>query len=291
MNPQHPFGGRPRRDGGNAGPPPGFDFGERRHAPRPIRPAREPAENPAELVCGQHAVESLLATQANRIQRLLLERGAGDPRLYQLQKMAEEKGIPVQQLQARDLFAKADGRRHQGVVAVCNVREFVEWEELKEQLLSAIDVGKAPLVLMAAAIEDPRNLGAIARSCVGLGVSAMILPRKGGCGLTPIVEETSAGALAHLPVARPNDLEGVLTDLATCGFAIVGLDPTGEDIRSVPLTGPVVLVAGGEDRGIPPHLRRPCTHLLRLPMDSKLQSYNASVAAAMALYEITRNRT
>ena len=251
---------------------------------------REPAENPAELVCGQHAVESLLATQANRIQRLLLERGAGDPRLYQLQKMAEERGIPVQQLQARDLFAKADGRRHQGVVAVCNVREFIEWDELKEQLLSAIDLGKAPLVLMAAAIEDPRNLGAIARSCVGLGVSAMILPRKGGCGLTPIVEETSAGALAHLPVARPNDLESVLTDLAASGFAIVGLDPTGVDIRTVPLPGPVVLVAGGEDRGIPPHLRRPCKHLLRLPMDSKLQSYNASVAAAMALYEITRNR-
>jgi len=85
-------------------------------------------------------------------------------------------------------------------------------------------------------------------------------------------------------------LESVLEDLSTSGFDIVGLDPSGEDIRSVALPGPLVLVAGGEDRGIPPHLRRPCTHLLRLPMDSKLQSYNASVAAAMALYEITRNR-
>ena len=291
MNSPKPNGGRHGREGGDFDPPAGFAFGERRQAPRPFRQIREPAENPAELVCGQHAVESLLATQANRIQRLLLERGAGDPRLYQLQKMAEERGIPVQQLQSRDLFAKADGRRHQGVVAVCNVREFMEWPELKSRLHSEIAAGHTPLVLMAAAIEDPRNLGAIARSCVGLGVSAMILPRKGGCGLTPIVEETSAGALAHLPVARPGDLEGVLTDLASGGFAIVGLDPQGEDIRSVPLKGPVVLVAGGEDRGIPPHLRRPCAHLLRLPMDSKLQSYNASVAAAMALYEITRNRS
>lgn len=241
-------------------------------------------------MCGQHAVESLLATQANRVQRILFERGAGDPRLYELQKMAEAHGIPVQQLQSRELFVKADGRRHQGVVAVCNVRDFIEWEELRAQLLDEIQLGKAPLVVLAAAVEDPRNLGAIARSCVGLGASALLLPRKGGCGLTPIVEETSAGALVHLPVARPGDLESVLEDLSKGGFTVVGLDPQGEDIRTVSLPGPVVLVAGGEDRGIPPHLRRPCAKLLRLPMDSKLQSYNASVAAAMALYEIMRNR-
>lgn len=242
------------------------------------------------MVCGKHAVESLLATQANRIQRLLLERGAGDPRLYELQKMAESKGIPVQQIQARDLFSKTDGRRHQGVVAVCNAREFVEWEPLRDSLFDQADEGKAPIVLLAASIEDPRNLGAIARTCVGLGVAAMILPRKGGCGLTPVVEETSAGALAHLPVARPNDLESMLKEMSAHGFTVVGLEPEGEDIRSVALEGPLVLVAGGEDRGIPPHLRRPCSRLLRLPMDSKLQSYNASVAAAMALYEIGRIR-
>lgn len=267
-----------------------FPFADRRAAPRPFRPERAPAENPAELVCGHHAVESLIATQANRIQRLLLERGVSDPRLHQLQKLAESKGIPIQQLQSRDLQSKAMGRRHQGVVAVCNAREFVEWTQLRADLLREVAQGGSPTVLLAAAIEDPRNLGAIARTCVGLGVSAMIVPRKGGCGLTPVAEETSAGALAHLPVARPGDLESVLKEFAQEGFAIVGLDPAGEDIRSVALKGPIVLVAGGEDRGIPPHLRRPCSRLLRLPMDSRLQSYNASVAAAMALYEIARNR-
>ena len=283
--------GRPDRPNPFAQRPTGpSEFVERRGAPRPFRPQREPAENPAELVCGHHAVESLLATQANRVQRLLLERGAGDPRLYELQKMAESKGIPVQQLQPRDLFSRAQGRKHQGVVAVCNAREFVEWTQLRSDLLAALDREESPIVLLGAAIEDPRNLGAIARTCVGLGVSAMILPRKGGCGLTPVADEASAGALAHLPVARPADLESVLRDLKDAGFEIVGLDARGEDIRTVELKGPLVLVAGGEDRGIPPHLRRPCSRLLRLPMDSKLQSYNASVAAAMALYEIARNR-
>jgi len=242
------------------------------------------------VVCGQHAVEALLQTQPQRIQRLLLERGAGEPRLYTLQKMAEEAGIPCQQLMPRELGIRSGGRRHQGVVAVCNVREFVEWEQLRESLLSKVKAGEKPIVLVGAAIEDPRNLGAIARSAVGMGASALILPRKGGCGLTPIVEETSAGALAHLPVSRPNDLESVLQELAESGFLVVGLDARGEDIRTIEFAGPIVLVAGGEDRGIPPHLRRPCQRLIRLPMDSRLQSYNASVAAALALYEITRNR-
>lgn len=221
---------------------------------------------------------------------MLLERGAGEPRLYELQKLAESHGIPYQQLMAKEMSLKAGGRRHQGVIAVCNVREFTEWDELRATLLEKIKAGESPLVLVAASIEDPRNLGAIARSCVGLGVDALLVPRKGGCGLTPIAEETSAGALAHLPVARPGDLESVLGELSDNGFAVVGLDARGEDIRGVTLKGPLVLVAGGEDRGIPPHLRRPCARLLRLPMNEKLQSYNASVAAAMALYEITRNR-
>lgn len=252
--------------------------------------ARPEPENPAEVVCGHHAVESLLQAEPKRIQRLLLERGAGDPRLYTLQKMAENAGIPCQQLLAKELGIRSGGRRHQGVVAVCNVREFVEWDALRETLLEKVEGGEKPIVLVCAAIEDPRNLGAIARSAVGMGVVAMVLPRKGGCGLTPIVEETSAGALAHLPVSRPNDLEAVLQDLGESGFMVVGLDARGEDIRTIEFAGPIVLVAGGEDRGIPPHLRRPCQRLIRLPMDSRLQSYNASVAAALALYEIGRNR-
>ncbi len=247
-------------------------------------------ENAAEIVCGQHAVQALLESEPRRIQRLLLERGAGEPRLYELQKLAEQNGIPYQQLMGKELSARALGRRHQGVVAICNVREFTDWSDLRQTLVGKLEFGEKPLVVVGAAIEDPRNLGAVVRTCVGMGVDALLLPRKGGCGLTPIVEETSAGSLSHLAVSRPNDLENVLDDLSGLGFLVVGLDARGEEIRTVSFPGPVVLVAGGEDRGIPPHLRRPCDRLIRLPMRDHLQSYNASVAAAIALYEITRNR-
>lgn len=280
------------RPGQNTGEGRGFDR-ERRSFPRAERDAApEPAEkeNAAEIVCGHHAVESLLQREPRRIQRLLLERGAGDPRLYQLQKLAENAGVPCQQLLAKELSIRALGRRHQGVVAVCNVREFADWGTLRSELLAKVEAGEAPIVIVAAAIEDPRNLGAIVRTCVGMGADALLLPRKGGCGLTPIVEEVSAGALTHLPVSRPNDLEKVLEDLTKAGFQVCGLDARGEDIRSISFAGPQVLVSGGEDRGIPPHLRRPCDRLIRLPMSASLQSYNASVACAIALYEMTRNR-
>lgn len=261
------------------------------------RRAREASENarptalePAETVCGAHAVESLLDSTPRRIQRLLLLRANSDDRLHRLQARAEELRIPCQQIDARQLDLKSGGRKHQGVVALCNEREYADWNALREELIAEIAAGQAPVVLLAAAIEDPRNLGAMARTCVGLGVRALLLPVKGGCGLTPLAEETSAGALANLPVARPHDLETTLKDLARQGFRVIGLDADGMDIRACDLTGPILVVAGGEDRGIPPHLRRPCHQLAALPMSNRLQSYNASVAASMVLWEIARAR-
>lgn len=244
----------------------------------------------SELVCGIHAVEALLETTYRRVQRLLLLRGNNDTRLHKLQALAESHRIPCQQIEMRFLDLKIPDKKHQGVIALCNAREYSEWPALHASLKADIAAGKAPVVLVASAVEDPRNLGAIARTCVGLDVAALILPMKGGCGLTALADETSAGALAQLPVARPNDLEKTLKELAADGFKIIGLDAEGDDIRTVDFSGPVVVVAGGEDRGIPPHMRRPCDRVASIPMSSKLQSYNASVAAALALWEIRRSR-
>ncbi len=259
-------------------------------APRPEPEPWTPVDGESGVVVGLHAVESLLSTQAGRVQRVLFLHGSGNEALHRLQARADELGIPCQQLEQRQLDIRAEGRRNGGVVALCNARDYVDWADLRAQLLESAARGEAPMVVVGAAIEDPRNLGAIVRSAVGLGARALILPKKGGCGLTGIVEETSAGALTELPVTRPSDLESVLKDLGENGFQVVGLDAGGTPASQVDLTGPLVLVAGGEDRGLPPHLRRPCQVILSLPMDRRLQSYNASVAAALALYEAVRQR-
>lgn len=297
----------PRRDSFE-GPRGGGQYPSASPAPRPFRPAAPPPvrdDRPvrvpkvtdsvdevesSEYVCGIHAVESLLENASRRVQRVLLLRGNNDERLHRIQAKAEELRIPCQQIESRYIEQKVPGKKHQGVAAICNAREYADWGVLQSALRQKIQKGGAPVVLVASAIEDPRNLGAIARTCVGLDVDALILPMKGGCGLTALADETSAGALTHLPVARPKDLEKTLRDLADDGFTIVGLDAEGDDIRTIDFTGPIVIVAGGEDRGIPPHMRRPCDRVASIPMSNKLQSYNASVAAAFALWEIRRTR-
>lgn len=249
-----------------------------------------PVDGESGIVAGLHAVEGLLDNQPGRVQRLLLLRGSNNAELHKIQAKAEDLGIPCQQLEQRQMDIKGEGHRHGGVIALCNARDYTEWGPLRRILLEDAEEGGNPIVIVGAAIEDPRNLGAIIRSAVGLGAKALVLPKKGGCGLTGIVDETSAGALSCLPVSRPADVEAVLKDLASKGFAIVGLDASGELPEKCDLKGPMVLIAGGEDKGLPPHLRRPCTQLLRLPMDERLQSYNTSVAASLALYEAVRQR-
>jgi len=286
--------GAPRENGFEA---PRAPRPRRVESPRDDRPVREPKVTDsvdeveaAEIVCGIHAVEALLENSPRRVQRLLLLRANNDTRLHKLQTLAEAERIPCQQIDSRNLDLKTPGRKNQGVVALCNARDYADWSKVRSDLKSAVAQGKAPVVLVASAIEDPRNLGAIARTCVGLGVDALILPMKGGCGLTALADETSAGSLSLMPVARPHDLEKTLKELADDGFTLVGLDAEGDDIRSIDFTGPVVIVAGGEDRGIPPHMRRPCHRVASIPMETKLQSYNASVAAAIALWEVRRCR-
>lgn len=265
-------------------------YRSRAKARGPEPKAWTPTDGESGIVAGLHAVEGLLENQPGRVQRLLLLRGSNNTELHKIQAKAEDLGIPCQQLEQRQMDIKGEGHRHGGVIALCNARDYTEWGPLRRILLDDVEEGGNPIVIVGAAIEDPRNLGAIIRSAVGLGASALVLPKKGGCGLTGIVDETSAGALSCLPVSRPADVEAVLKDLAAKGFAIVGLDASGDLPEKCDLKGPMVLIAGGEDKGLPPHLRRPCTQLLRLPMDERLQSYNTSVAASLALYEAVRQR-
>ncbi|HAO99457.1 MAG TPA: RNA methyltransferase, partial [Fibrobacteres bacterium] len=129
------------------------------------------------------------------------------------------------------------------------------------------------------------------RTAAGLGVDAMLLPGKGVTGLTPAAAKTAAGTENVFPICRARDIEKDLKELAAEGFSILGLDAQGtREAQSVDLKIPLVLVAGGEDRGIPPHIGRTLTSTLRLPMAEGCHSYNASVALALLLYETARQR-
>jgi 23S rRNA (guanosine2251-2'-O)-methyltransferase len=246
--------------------------------------------DPSAVTGGLHAVEALLRGSPRRVRRLVLQRGAQDRRLYALQRLAEDAGVPVQQLAKGQLDAWYPGA-HQGALAFCESRELEDWDEVRDRLVSAARSGPFPVVVVPAAFEDPRNLGAAVRTAAGLGASAILLPGKGSTGLTPAGAKAAAGTEGLIPVCRSRDIAKDLSELAEAGFAVLGLDASAaKNAHETPLTGPVVLVAGGEDRGIPPHIARCLTVKLLLPMAEGVHSYNASVALALALYEIARQR-
>jgi 23S rRNA (guanosine2251-2'-O)-methyltransferase len=239
---------------------------------------------------GLHAVESLLRDTPRRVRRVVFQLGAQERRLHALQKLAEKAGIQVQQLSKSQLDQWFPGP-HQGVLAFCESRELEEWPEVRDRLIAQKDAGRPPLIVVPAAFEDPRNLGAGIRSAAGLGVDAILLPGKGSTGLTPAGAKAAAGTENLVPICRSQDIAKDLKELAEAGFAILGLDAQAEThAHHSDLTGPVVLVAGGEDRGIPPHIARCLTGRILLPMAEGVHSYNASVAMALSLYEIARQR-
>lgn len=246
--------------------------------------------DPSAVTGGLHAVEALLRDVPRRVRRLVLQRGAQDRRLFRLQKRAEDEGIQVQQLPKAQLDQWFPGP-HQGVLAFCEARELEAWSDVRDRLLARKDAGHAPLIVVPAAFEDPRNLGAGIRSAAALGVDAILLPGKGSTGLTPAGAKAAAGTESLVPICRSPDIAKDLQELAAAGFAVLGLDAQADrHAHHADLTGPLVLVAGGEDRGIPPHIARCLTGRLILPMAEGVHSYNASVALALSLYETARQR-
>lgn len=246
--------------------------------------------DPSAVTGGLHAVESLLRDTPRRVRRVVFQLGAQERRLHALQKLADKAGVQVQQLSKSQLDVWYPGA-HQGVLAFCESRELEEWETVYARLLEKKAAGGNPVIVVPAAFEDPRNLGACVRAAAGLGVDALLLPGKGSTGLTPAGAKAAAGTESLLPVCRSRDIAKDLKDLADAGFAVLGLDAqAAQNSHQTDLTGPVVLVAGGEDRGIPPHIARCLTGRLLLPMADGVHSYNASVALALVLYETARQR-
>jgi len=240
------------------------------------------------IVAGLHAVEALLKGSPGKVNHLVLQHGSQNKKLHGLQKLAEDQNIRVHQLPRARLDQWYNGV-HQGALAFCNARSWDDWESVKKDLVASKRAGYSPLIVVPAAMEDPRNLGACIRSAVCLGADVVLSHNKGGAGLTPAVAKTAAGALEAIAICQVGDIEKELKALRNEGYTLVGLEEDGEvEMAKGRYEGPLVLIVGGEDRGIPPHVRRACTYVVKIPMAVGAHSYNASVALSLLLYEANR---
>jgi 23S rRNA (guanosine2251-2'-O)-methyltransferase len=210
--------------------------------------------------------------------------------LGEILALAGEAGVPVKRVPpaALDRLAGGTGRgRHQGVIA--QLGDFV-YRDLVEILACAIRRNEPPLVLALDEIQDVHNLGSLIRTAEATGTHGVLLATHGSVGVTAAVRKASAGAVAHLAVAR-TDLPTALDALRERGVRVVGLDAAGEvDYRVVDLTGPLAVVVGGEGRGVSRAVARRCDVLVRLPQRGRVASLNAAVAGSILLYEALRQR-
>lgn len=212
-----------------------------------------------------------------------------DDRLRDILKYAAEHGIPLLQATRPELDRLTGGGVHQGVALQLPPFEYADAEDVLADVLDATTPG---LVVACDSVTDPRNLGAIVRSAAAFGAHGVIIPERRSAQLTAAAWKTSAGAAARVPVARVTNLNRTLKSFADAGFTVVGLAGDGDaDIAGFPgIDGPVLLVVGSEGEGLARLVRENCDVLARIPISSDVESLNASVAAAIALYEISRSR-
>jgi 23S rRNA (guanosine2251-2'-O)-methyltransferase len=197
--------------------------------------------------------------------------------------------IPVTFLPRRELDAMAQGRVHQGVIALAEPRAYQDLDAILE---TAARSGEPPFVIALDGVEDPRNLGSIIRTAVAAGVHGVVIPERRAAALTPAATKAAAGTAELVAVSREVNLARALEKLKEKGLWTVGADAEATAAHTeVDLTSPVALVIGGEHQGLRRLVREKCDFLVRVPMARKVTSLNASVAAAILLYEVVRQRT
>ena len=240
-----------------------------------------------DLLYGLHPVLEALRAKDCGLHRIYLEQGRRGRVVDEILGLAKARHVPVA-FEARDgLDRRAGTARHQGAVGIAAAKGYLSLDDLLEAI-SGLD---APLLLVLDGIEDPHNLGAILRTAEAAGAQGVILPTRRAVGLTAAVAKVSAGAIEHLSVARVVNLAQAIERLKAARFWIYGLDAKGSrSYAEVDYRGPVALVVGGEGRGLRPLVAGRCDGTVRIPMRGKVESLNVSVATAVVLYEILRQR-
>ena len=239
------------------------------------------------IIEGRNAVIEALRSGEN-IDKIYLAKGETDKTLGHIASRAREKGIVVVEADRRKLDGMSRTHAHQGVIALAAMREYVTVQSLLD---TAEEKGEAPLLVVCDEISDPHNLGAILRTAECAGAHGVIIPKRRSAGLTAVVAKTSAGAVSHIPVARVAILPSLLKELKKAGLWIFGSAADGTTpLYDADLKGPAAIVIGSEGEGMSRLVTENCDFLVSIPMKGKLNSLNASAAAAILLYEAVRQR-
>jgi 23S rRNA (guanosine2251-2'-O)-methyltransferase len=240
-----------------------------------------------EFIAGRNSV--LEALKSGRpVNKVLVAKGERQGSLREIVGQAKTRGLIVQEVDAAKLTDLTGGLRHQGVVAMVPPVAYAEVEDI---LAKARSLGEPPFIVLLDELEDPHNLGAILRTCDAAGAHGVLIPKRRSAPLSAVVAKTSAGAVEYVPVARIGNVVQAIEALKKEGLWVVGADMDGDrPYYEADLKGPVLVVVGGEGRGLSRLAKEACDFLVRIPMKGQITSLNASVACSLLLYEVYRQR-
>lgn len=253
----------------------------------PRRKPTGPKKTPGiDQVAGRNAVLEALAEDVPATQLTIMARIEVDERVREIMRLAAARSLPIAEASRTDLDRMTDHAVHQGVALTIPPYEYAQVDELME---IAADAFEPPLLVALDGITDPRNLGAILRSADAFGAHGVILPERRSASMTASVWKVAAGAAGRVRVAQVTNLNRTLTALKAQGVFVLGLDAGGDvTTRQLELgTEPVALVIGAEGKGLSRLAREISDQVVSVPMSGRTESLNASVAAAIALYELS----
>ena len=275
--------GRERPPGVGRERPPAKDL-------RAFTPQRSGAGDGAH-VFGVRPVLELLRAGRRPVERVTVAEGAHESRLHEIIELARSAGVPVRRVPRAELQRAAAGANHQGVVAAVAAARYLSSDELLDRLAARVGTQEPPLALVLDGVEDPRNLGALLRTCECVGASAVFVPERRAVGLTETVAKAAAGALEYVRVARVTNVARLIEELQARNIWTIGTAADAElEYTDWDWTRPSALLLGGEGEGLRRLVRERCDALVRIPLRGRIASLNVSVAAGVVLYEALRQR-
>lgn len=237
-----------------------------------------------DIVYGVHAViESIKANIGNK---LYIQDDIKGSNVDKIKELAKKYKVAISWTPKKTLTEMSSSAVHQGFVLRTSGFAYQDFENLLAKIKEELN----PLVLILDGLTDPHNLGSIVRTADATNVSGIVIPKHRAVGITPVVSKTSTGAVQYVPITRVTNLSQTLDTLKKEGFWIFGTDMEGTPSTKWNTKGKLALIIGNEGKGISQNIKKQVDEMITIPMSGHVQSLNASVAAAILMYEVYRNR-
>jgi len=240
------------------------------------------------IIYGIHPVKEALTSSPLRFQKVMVSARNPSPTLQSIINLTREKKVPLAFTDKETLDQMAKGGLHQNIIGVIEETPYVDLDQL---FVSSKRGLEKALFLILDGIQDPHNLGSLIRTALGCGAHGIVIPKDRAVGITPVAIKASAGAVAHIPVARVVNIATTIDRFKKEGIWVYGASGEAKDkLYDLDLNMDLAIVIGAEGKGIRPLIKKKCDRLFSIPMKGPVTSFNASVSGGMILYEVMRQR-